>query len=150
MVGWATETRGKYMRSMSLLQMAGGVAVAGVVAAGTTAFTGSGIVPTTDKTKSFIGGTATQVVYGATIDKVDYTFTDGTKTVLTGFDITFTDATVNTKSVTSTISVSGGSWAGGSTVTCNAVGTNTSAVSNCTTASQYTLGVVNSITVTVI
>jgi hypothetical protein len=138
------------MRGMSMLQMAGGVAVAGVVAAGATAYTGSGIIPTVDKTKSFIGGTATQLVYGATIDHVAYTFTDGTKTVLTGFDVTFTDATADTKSVTATITVTAGSWAGATTVSCNAVGTNTTMVTNCTTASNYTLGTVNSIAVTVL
>lgn len=135
------------MRGMNLLQMAGGVAVAGVVAAGATAYTGSGITPTTDTTKSFIGGTATQLVYGATIDNVAYTFTDGTKTVLTGFTVTFTDGTVNGKTPTATISVTGGSWAGATTVSCGAV---SAAASACTLASDYTLGTVNSVAITVI
>ncbi|WP_433297710.1 hypothetical protein ACQP2F_41700 [Actinoplanes sp. CA-030573] len=136
------------MRSM--LQLLGGVAVAGAVAAGATAFTGSGITPTTTTSKSFIGGTARQQVYGASVDKIVYTWTDGTKTVLTGFDIYFTDTTVETKVPTVAQNTTGGSWAGASGFTCNAVGTNTAQVSNCSAASNYTMGALNYIDITVL
>lgn len=74
------------MRSMSMLQLLGGVAVAGVVAAGTTALTGSGVVwGTTPGTGAgatqFVGGTLQQTVAGATIADVQYTVdTTGTQT----------------------------------------------------------------------
>jgi len=55
------------MRSMSMLQLVGGVAAAGVVAAGTTAFTaGSGITNTAATTR-FIGGHTAVAVSGATL-----------------------------------------------------------------------------------
>jgi hypothetical protein len=138
------------MRSMSMLQLLGGVAVAGAVAAGTTAFTGSGLTATTNTAKSFIGGTVTQNINGATIDHVDYTFTDATKTVMTGFDVTFTDTTVDTKTPTASLSTTGGTWAGATTVSCNPVATNTAKVTNCTLASNYTLGTVNSFSMTIL
>jgi hypothetical protein len=136
------------MRSMSMLQLLGGVAVAGAVAAGTTAFTGSGLTGTTDTAKSFIGGTVTQNVYGATIDHVAYAFTDPAKTQLHTFSVTFTDHTVDGKTPTASLTVVGGTWAGASTVSCGAV--NASSVSLCTLASDYTLGAVTSLDLTVI
>jgi len=56
------------MRSMSMLQLLGGVAVAGAVAAGATAVTGSGVVFGGTATASkFVGGTLTQTVTGASV-----------------------------------------------------------------------------------
>jgi hypothetical protein len=54
------------MRSMNMLQLLGGVAVAGAVAAGTTAFTASGLSNTISGS-SFVGGTITQNVVGAVL-----------------------------------------------------------------------------------
>jgi hypothetical protein len=64
------------MRSMSMLQLLGGVAAAGVVAAGTTALTGTGVSwggSNNGTATAFIGGTLTQTVTGgATITDVNY------------------------------------------------------------------------------
>jgi hypothetical protein len=49
------------MRSMSLLQMAGGVAVAGAVAAGSTAFTANGLTEHTNVSSGIIAGGSTNV-----------------------------------------------------------------------------------------
>ena len=54
------------MRSMSLFQLVGGVAVAGAVAAGTTAFTAGGIVTT--GVTALAGGTTAITVDGAQLD----------------------------------------------------------------------------------
>jgi hypothetical protein len=64
------------MAKFSMLQLLGGVAAAGVVAAGTTALTGSGVVwgnGTGAGATQFVGGTLTQTVSGATIQSVAYT-----------------------------------------------------------------------------
>jgi hypothetical protein len=63
------------MRSMNMLQLLGGVAAAGVVAAGTTALTGSGVVwggTNGGVATQFVGGTLTQTVAGASITDVAY------------------------------------------------------------------------------
>jgi hypothetical protein len=60
------------MRGMSLLQMAGGIAVAGAVAAGTTAFTaGSGLTNSAGANK-FIGGRTQISVSGATMTAANF------------------------------------------------------------------------------
>src|SRR6185295_10834764 len=72
------------MRSMNLLQLVGGVAAAGVVAAGATAVTGSGVswgVGSGVGNTAFVGGTITQTVSGAVVDSVAYDWDDtATKT----------------------------------------------------------------------
>ncbi|MFI5889189.1 hypothetical protein ACIA5D_03610 [Actinoplanes sp. NPDC051513] len=73
----ATENRGNDpMRSMSMLQLLGGVAAAGVIAAGTTALTGSGVVRTGTAADQFVGGTVTQTITGATVTGVVYGYYD--------------------------------------------------------------------------
>jgi hypothetical protein len=57
------------MRSM--LQLLGGVAVAGAVAAGTTAFTATGLA-TNAGASGFVGGTISQTVTGATLSSITY------------------------------------------------------------------------------
>lgn len=92
------------MRSMGLLQMASGVAVAGVVAAGATAVTGSGVVwggANGGVATQFVGGTLTQTVAGATITNVVYTpSADPSGTQITSIAITVAGA--NTKFLTVT------------------------------------------------
>jgi hypothetical protein len=70
------------MRSMNMLQLLGGVAAAGVIAAGTTALTGTGVSwlgSGNGTATAFIGGTLTQTVTGgAVINAVNYG-TDGTE-----------------------------------------------------------------------
>jgi hypothetical protein len=63
------------MRSMSMLQLLGGVAVAGAVAAGATAFTAggvsaSGLSATND---GFLGGQVTPAVHGAALTALTFT-----------------------------------------------------------------------------
>ncbi|MEV6299316.1 hypothetical protein AB0M02_07930 [Actinoplanes sp. NPDC051861] len=61
----------------NLLQLLGGVAVAGAVAAGTTAFTASGV---TDGTSSVIAGgkVSAVAITGAELDTLDFVNTDAT------------------------------------------------------------------------
>ncbi|MEV6343398.1 hypothetical protein [Actinoplanes sp. NPDC051851] len=88
------------MRSM--LQLVGGVAVAGAVAAGSTAFTASNGLTNGAGTTQFIGGTVSQTVTGASLSAVTYAFNDATKTQITGVTLTFTDSAANGKAVTLT------------------------------------------------
>jgi hypothetical protein len=91
----ATKLGEHFMRSMSMLQLIGGVAAAGVVAAGTTALTGSGVVwgnGTGAGPTQFVGGTLTQTVAGATIQSVVYANYTGD---LTGTKIASITITVN-------------------------------------------------------
>jgi hypothetical protein len=140
------------MRGMNMLQLVGGVAAAGVVAAGATAFTGSGITPTAAVNKSFIGGSVTQTVNGATIDHVAYSFADGAKTELNQIAITFTDAAADGSAATVTLSTTGGAWTGTSGLTCEAVGHTTTGVVTCSAAaaSYFSGGTINSLSITVI
>ncbi|WP_433828353.1 hypothetical protein ACQP2E_03065 [Actinoplanes sp. CA-015351] len=62
------------MRNM--IQLLGGIAAAGVVAAGATAFTGGGVI-LTETSESVIGGSVRQTVDGGvTVSSTDYTFLD--------------------------------------------------------------------------
>lgn len=82
------------MRSMSMIQLLGGVAVAGAVAAGTTALTGSGVVwggSNGGTATQFVGGTLTQTVNGATITDVQYV-NDGTGQHTTSIAVSVTGA----------------------------------------------------------
>jgi hypothetical protein len=66
-----------------MMQLLGGVAVAGVVAAGSTAFTGTGVV-LGEATETVIGGTVRQNVEGGlSVTGVTYTFVDTTGTTVT-------------------------------------------------------------------
>jgi hypothetical protein len=78
------------MRSM--LQLLGGVAVAGVVAAGSTALTGMGM--TSSQTTQAIGGTVTQTVTGADLTSIVYhsVGADVTGRTIDKMTITFTGA----------------------------------------------------------
>jgi hypothetical protein len=112
------------MRSMSLLQMAGGVAVAGVVAAGSTALTGTGLSTSGSwASTQFVGGVVSQGITGATLDTVTYGFTDGTKTTINSVAIAFATAA---DGVNVAIAFTGGS---GTAFTCTAV---SSLASSCT------------------
>jgi hypothetical protein len=65
------------MRSMSMLQLLGGVAVAGAVAAGSTALTGTGLAwsgSATGSATQFVGGSVTQTVTGATVSGIAYNY----------------------------------------------------------------------------
>ncbi|MEU4238061.1 hypothetical protein [Actinoplanes sp. NPDC026619] len=68
------------MRSLGMLQIAGGVVAAGIVAAGATAMTGTGVSwagSGTGTAAQYVGGTLTQTVSGgASITDINYTTTD--------------------------------------------------------------------------
>jgi hypothetical protein len=88
----------------NLIQLAGGVAVAGVVAAGSTAFTagaGLGLTETSTATATrFIGGTVTQTVTGARVNGIAFAYANGpSNTQITGVTITFNDASADGKTV---------------------------------------------------
>ena len=86
----------------SALQLLGGVAVAGVVAAGSTALTGSGVTwgGSNGATASrVIGGTLVQAVTGVSVTHVVY-LTDGTGTHTTSIAVTVAGATGKTLTVT--------------------------------------------------
>jgi hypothetical protein len=136
------------MRNM--VQLLGGVAVAGVVAAGSTAFTADGGIAFdntgTGTAAQFVGGTVTQTVTGATLDLVDYTWADPAKTVLTSVQLTFADAT---SGKTPTIATTGITSSGGAHVwTCTAIHASTF-ISTCTHTQTFDTGRLASLDVTV-
>lgn len=125
------------MRSMSMLQLVGGVAAAGVVAAGTTAFTAAGLTSTATP---FLGGVVTQSINGGTVDGVTFGFSDGARTIVNQVALHFADTNTDGATVTVTTTVSGGT---NPTWTCS--GTVTSKAITCTT-SGYQLTAANNIT----
>jgi len=76
---------------MSMLQLLGGVAVAGAVAAGSTALTGSGLTMTPSPNK-FVGGSIDQNITGANVDSITYHYTDTTNTQVDYLTIALTGA----------------------------------------------------------
>jgi hypothetical protein len=94
------------MRSMSMLQLLGGVAVAGAVAAGTTAFTAGGLttnlVNADARDNGWLGGSQNVTVQGATLNKLNFT-ADNTNTGVALATLTFATANLPT-STTVTIS----------------------------------------------
>ena len=126
------------MRGMSMLQMVGGVAAAGVVAAGTTAFTAAGL---TTSATPFLGGVVTQAITGGAVDTVTFTFSDGARTAINGVNLHFATDTTDLAKVTVTTTVSGGT---NPTWTCGDVNAGTN-ISACTTGSDYQLTAANNI-----
>ncbi|MEV0896363.1 hypothetical protein [Actinoplanes sp. NPDC049802] len=118
----------------NIVQLVGGVAVAGAVAAGATAFTAGGGVALGGAngatTTKFIGGAASQTVSGATVTDIAYTWVaDGTNTKLSSLLLTFADATAGK---TPTVTLNGlVASSGGATFTCAAIHA-TAFTSNCT------------------
>ncbi|WP_127545859.1 hypothetical protein [Actinoplanes sp. OR16] len=76
-----------------MMQLLGGVAVAGVVAAGSTAFTAGGL--TGPGTTTFVGGKITNTVTGATLSSIKATTANQTDaaTRISAFELTFDSAT---------------------------------------------------------
>jgi hypothetical protein len=97
----------------------GAVAVAGLVAATGSAFTGTGLTRTAPAAQ-FVGGTVSQAVTGATLSQIQYAFSDGTNTAVNGITLTFA-AGADGKDVS--VATTGGS---GGTFTCTAVASNAS------------------------
>jgi hypothetical protein len=92
------------------------LSVAGVAVAAGSAFTGTGVTTAGQAAANqFVGGTVNQSVTGATLNSIEYGFTDGTKTAVNQVTLTFADATGGK---TPTIALSGGTAA---TFTCTAI-----------------------------
>jgi hypothetical protein len=90
------------MRSMSMLQLLGGVAVAGAVAAGSTALTGSGLSMTPSANK-FVGGSIDQNITGANVDSINYHYVTGSgNTQVDTVTIALTGAASKALTVTAT------------------------------------------------
>ena len=98
--------------TMVISKIVGAVVVAGVVAAGASAFTATGLADNAPEAQ-FIGGTVSQTVTGASLETVDYRFADAASTRID--QITLTLAGADGKDVT--VTPAGGSWAGGGTAT---------------------------------
>lgn len=79
------------------IKLLGAVAVAGLVAAGGSAFTGTGVTNNAGATQ-FVGGQVSQSVAGATLSSVAYTFAgDGSNTAVHSVSLTFADANADLK-----------------------------------------------------
>jgi hypothetical protein len=69
-------------------KLLGALAVAGIVAASGSAFTGAGLTNNAGSTQ-FVGGTVSQSVTGATLTNVAYSFTDATNRTADTVTLTF-------------------------------------------------------------
>jgi hypothetical protein len=105
-------------------QIMSAVAVAGLVAAGTSAFTATGVTNNAGSTQ-FVGGTVSQSITGGTLSSVVYAFADGTNTSIHTATLTFANA--NTDGITPTIEFTATS---AQPFSCTAI---SSQVSTCTT-----------------
>jgi hypothetical protein len=88
----------------NLIQLAGGVAVAGVVAAGSTAFTAAGLTSSvnTAGTTVFAGGSVTQTVVGGTLTNVTTASANASGTQINQFTLQFDSSTPAGRLVTMT------------------------------------------------
>jgi hypothetical protein len=82
------------------VQIISAVAVAGLVAAGTSAFTATGVTNNAGSTQ-FVGGTVSQSVTGATLSSIVYGFADSSNTAIHTATLTFADA--NSDGLTPTV-----------------------------------------------
>jgi hypothetical protein len=140
------------MRSMSMLQLLGGVAAAGVVAAGATAFTNSGV---TMPGSVFIGGSAAITPVGEQITSIVANWAVS-NTQITSFTVTFTGSNADGKTPTLVVTDASGTYANGGAQTgaptfgCTST---TASVSTCTVnggSSAYAPNAISNITVTVV
>ncbi|GAA1814499.1 hypothetical protein HC028_26355 [Planosporangium flavigriseum] len=71
-------------------KVAGGLAVAGIIAASGSAFTATGLATSgTAAAPQFVGGSISQTVDGADLSEIAYGFTDDTKTAVDSITLTF-------------------------------------------------------------
>jgi hypothetical protein len=123
-------------------KLIGAVAVAGLVAAGGSAFTATGITNNAGSTQ-YIGGTVSQDVTGATLSSVTYSFGDApANTAVHSVALVFADATTDGK--TPTVAFTGGNVVA---FTCDVIAVGTH-LSTCTTAGADRVGV-SSLAITV-
>ena len=136
------------MRSMSMLQLLGGVAAAGVVAAGATAFTASGITPPGGNT--FIGGSTAIVPVGASISSVTAAW-NAAGTEITTMTVNFTgggSSDANGKTGTMEVTdATGNSNGGAPAFNCGAIAGGTM---TCTAGAPYTVGSITNIAIAVV
>jgi hypothetical protein len=107
------------------IKFIGALGVAGLIAAGGSAFTSIGV--TNNTAAAFVGGTVSQSVTGAALNSIAYTYSDSSNTVITSFAATFA-AGADTHAVTTVVTGTTGVW------TCTAIGAPTANVSTCTNA----------------
>jgi hypothetical protein len=100
------------MRSLGMLQLAGGVVAAGVVAAGATAMTGMGVTRTGTAVDQWVGGTVVQTMTGTAFTGVTYTPLggDATGTKVTTIAIAVNDPATSTPTRTLAITPGGNSY----------------------------------------
>jgi hypothetical protein len=104
------------------------VAAAGLVAAGGSAFTATGLATSgTAASAQFVGGTISQAVTGATLNSIVYGYVDGTHTAVNSIILTFANANADGRAATAV--ATGGN---NGTFTCENVGATTTMVSTCT------------------
>jgi hypothetical protein len=124
--------------------LVGAAAAAGLVALGGSAFTGSGLSTSgTAASPQFIGGTVSQSVSGATLDSIDYGFTNATNTSINAITLSFA-STADGRTVDA---VPSGTGAG--TFTCTAVASNASSCTYVPAASETGYTGLNALAVTV-
>ena len=89
---------------MSMLQMFGGVAVAGAVAAGSTAFTAAGVTDTISAASSVVGGKVTHTITGARLTAAAFTIDPADAANITGVDLTLDGGAAVVLSTSATVS----------------------------------------------
>lgn len=117
------------MRITNKQKLFGAVAVAGIVAASGSAFTGTGLTRSAPATQ-YVGGTVSQSVTGAILSSVSYHFTDATNTAVDSVTLSLSG---NVEGKVPTIVL-----AGGTAFTCSAVDTGSS---TCTPDDENAVGV---------
>ena len=117
------------MRITNKHKLLGALAVAGIVAASGSAFTGTGLTNSAGSTQ-YVGGTVSQSVTGATLASVTYGFSDGAaQTAVNSVLLTFADANTDAKTPTIVVGNSVGAF------TCTAIEA-TNHTSTCTGAAS--------------
>lgn len=116
-------------------KLVGAFAVAGLIAAGGSAFTATGVTNNAGASQ-FVGGTVSQTVSGATLSSIAYTFADTSNTAVTAANLTFADdALTYGKTVTATLS--GGT---AEALTCTGALSSTNHVISCAAATGGHVG----------
>ena len=119
----------------TITKIAIGTAVAGLVAATGSAFTGSGLTNNAGSSQ-YVGGTISQTISGATLTSIDYSFGDApANTAVNSVALTFADSNADGK--TPTVAFTGGNAV---TFTCTAIDSTTH-VSTCTTDGADRVGI---------
>jgi hypothetical protein len=103
----------------------GALAVAGLVAAGGSAFTSIGLTNNAPSSV-FVGGTVSQSVTGASLNSIVYTYApDGSNTIINSFAATFAAGVADGHVVSTVVTGTSGAWS------CTVI---TTLVSTCTNA----------------